>query len=617
MHIHASCKTIALRGFSLCTLLILGLISMNSIAEDGTLRHPTAGPISGQIDENGTLSWRGIPYAQAPVGELRWKAPRAIKPFESTFAADDFAAICTQLGHPLLDIDPSLYGKAVGSEDCLYLNIWSPPLAEKRDTKNTDIKPGLLPVMVWVHGGSNVGGSGNFHYGGKLAISQDVVVVTINYRLGLLGWFSHPALRTAAGSELDKSPNFGLLDIIQALQWVSENIEAFGGDAGNVTLFGESAGAMNTVTLLYSPLSKGLFHKAIVQSGSLRQTPVEVAEQLSDDDRSEFSSTETAAKVLVQRGQAESREQARSKVANFSHQEFLDLMYGVSGAELIATYTPDIGAGIRAPQNIPDDIVIPMGSPWELIADALKVHRLPVILGTNRDEMKFFLGLNPEYVSIVPGSAIKIHDIQRYNLHARYLSDRWTAQGVDELALRLSKHNPEIYAYRFDWDDQPAYPQADFREFFGAAHSMEIPFVFNDFVSMKGFAYYFTEQNRSEREQLATEMGDYWSNFAYTGQPGRGRFGNLPLWQSWGTGGNTGNKQILDAKSDGGIHPQQGALTMQLLYDRFLMDDSFPTSRDKADFYHTMFRGREAWESYFLPQLVDMNVHPTPSPPGQ
>jgi para-nitrobenzyl esterase len=581
-------------GLILALILILGLNSMNCTAEELTLRNPVAGPISGQIDENGALSWRGIPYAKPPVGALRWKAPRSLKAFESAFAADSFSEICTQLGNPLMDIDPSLYGKAIGSEDCLYLNIWSPPAMAK---PNKDVAP--LPVMVWVHGGSNVGGSGSFFHGGNLAVHQDVIVVTINYRLGLLGWFSHPSMRSVAESKLDKSANFGLLDIIQALKWVRENIAAFGGDARNITLFGESAGAMNTVAMLYSPLGKGLFHKAIVQSGSLRQTPVEVAEKLTTDDRSEFSSSETAAKILVQREQAETREQARNMIAGLSDQEFRTLMYSASDTELIATYTLDIGAAIRAPQNIPDDIVIPTGSPWELITDSLRVQKLPVIFGSNRDEMKFFLGINPAYVTIVPGSEIRIHDIPRYNLHARYLSDRWTAQGVDELALRFSKHNPEIYAYRFDWDDQPSYPQADFREFFGAAHGMEIPFVFNDFESMKGYAFYFTEQNRSEREQLAAAMGAYWANFAYTGKPGKGRSGALPEWSAWGSG----NKQILDAKSDGGIHAQQGVLTMQSLYDRYLSDDSFPSAQEKKDFYKAMFLGREAWESYFLPRL--------------
>ena len=583
-------------GLIFSLFLVWVSFSMNSMANDDTLRHSAAGPIKGQVDANGGLSWRGIPYAQPPVGPLRWKAPRVLKPFDTVFAATQFGDMCTQLGTPLLDIDPSLYGKAVGSEDCLHLNIWSPPAKAA-----TDQSTRKLPVMVWIHGGSNVGGSSNLYYGGNLAMEQEVVVVTINYRLGLLGWFSHPSLREAAESELDRSSNFGILDIVQSLQWIRDNIAAFGGDPSNVTLFGESAGAMNTVTLLYSPLGKGLFHKAIVQSGSLRQTPVEVAELLTDDDRSEFSSSETAAKILLNRGAAESPEQSRDMVAGLDNAAFIQLMNSASDDELIGTYTLDIGARIRVPQCIPDGIVIPEGSPWELIADSQQVHKVPVMLGSNRDEMKFFLGLSPAYVTIVPGSSIQVHDVQRYNLHARYLSDRWTALGVDELALRLSKHNPDVFTYRFDWDQQPSYPKADFKEFFGAAHTMEIPFVFNDFVGMKAFAYHFTEQNRSEREQLAKEMGEYWSEFAYTGKPGKGRSGSLPQWPSW----DAGSKLLLDAESDGGIRPQQGVLTMKSIYDRFLVDESFASPEEKMAFYQALFKGRDAWESYFLPQLED------------
>jgi len=583
-------------GLIFSLLLVWVSYSMNSMASDDTLRHPAAGPMKGQTDANGAYSWRGIPYAQSPVGKLRWKAPRALLPFDSEFSATQFGDMCTQLGTPLLDIDPSLYGKAVGSEDCLTLNIWSPPARAAMDRESSP-----LPVMVWVHGGSNVGGGSSLYYGGNLAAEQEVVVVTINYRLGLLGFFSHPSLRETAQTELDKSSNFGILDIVQALKWIRENIDAFGGDPSNVTLFGESAGAMNTVSLLYSPLSKDLFHKAIVQSGSLRQTPVKVAEQFTGDDRSEFSSSETAAKILLKRGATETMEQARQEVAGLDSEAFIKLMNSASDDELIGTYTLDIGARIRAPQCIPDGIAIPEGSPWALISDARQVHKLPVMLGSNRDEMKFFLGLSPAYVTIVPGSSIQIHDVQRYNLHARYLSDRWTTLGVDELALRLSANNPDVFAYRFDWDQQPSYPQADLKEFFGAAHTMEIPFVFNDFVGMKAFAYHFTEQNRSEREELAAQMGEYWAEFAYTGKPGKGRSGTLPPWPSWGSG----SKLLLDAKKDGGVRPQQGVLTMKSIHARFLADESFASPEEKAAFYQAMFRGREAWESYFLPQLEE------------
>jgi para-nitrobenzyl esterase len=563
------------------------------------LRHPTAGPIHGRIDGSGALSWRGIPYARAPVGDLRWKAPRTLPPLERPLAAVEFADMCPQLGQPMLDIDPALYGRTLGSEDCLYLNIWAPP--------GTAAGQGL-PVMVWVHGGSNVGGAASLHHGGNLAISQEVIVVSLNYRLGLFGWFSHPALRAAAETRLDRSPNFGTLDIIQALSWVKANIAAFGGDAGRITLFGQSAGAMNILSLLYSPPARGLFHRAIVQSGSLRQTPLEVAERLTGDDRSEFSSTETAAKILLNRGEAASRNQARKQVAALGHAQFLALVRGASAEELVATYTPDIGARIRVPQVIPDDIVVPAGSPWELIADPAHVRSVPVMLGSNRDEMKFFLGLDRRYVTIVPGKEIRIHDPQRYELHARYLSDRWTALGVDEPALRLARHNPEVYAYRFDWDDQPSYPQADFKAYFGAAHAMELPFVFNDFERMKMFALHFTGQNRRGREALAAAVGEYWGHFAHTGKPGRGRSGRLPEWPAWGDG----NKLLLDAAHDGGIAPHTGALTMQALYERFMQDDAFASEQKKGKFYRALFCGREAWASYFLERLESSHAGPFP-----
>ena len=166
-------------------------------------------------------------------------------------------------------------GAPAGAEDCLYLNVYAPRSA----TPGT----GRLPVMVWIHGGGNVVGHAGFFDGGNLAAREDVVVVTINYRLGPFGWFRHPALRDAGASELDRSGNFGTLDQVRALEWVRDNAAAFGGDPGNVTVFGESAGGTNVFALLLAPPARGLFHRAIVESGNLSFGAPATAEGFVDD----------------------------------------------------------------------------------------------------------------------------------------------------------------------------------------------------------------------------------------------------------------------------------------------------------------------------------------------
>ncbi len=222
------------------------------------------GALSGLTDENVHL-WCGIPYAAPPVGNWRWRSPRPPERWEGLRLATAFSPsswqnseYCQALGGG----DPGRF-----SEDCLYLNVWSPVE-----------RPAPLPVMVWLHGGGfTIGAGGLPPYNGKALATRGVVVVTINYRLGHLGFFAHPALE---GEEDRVVHNFALLDQIAALEWVRENIAAFGGDPDNVTLFGESAGARSVLSLLASPLAKGLFHKAIVQSGyTLPDTPREQALQ--------------------------------------------------------------------------------------------------------------------------------------------------------------------------------------------------------------------------------------------------------------------------------------------------------------------------------------------------
>lgn len=207
----------------------------------------TDGRVSGQTLSEGGAVFKGIPYAQPPLADLRWRKPAAVKPWSGVREAGTFAGECAQnpmWGHP-----------KVVNEDCLYINVWTPALPAAP----------LKPVMVWIHGGGNVSASGNEN--GERLMRHGIVLVTFNYRLGLFGFLAHPGL--TAESPDHASGNYGLMDQIAALQWVQENIKKFGGDPGNVTIFGESAGAMNVNLLMASPLAKGLFRRVIAESGSI------------------------------------------------------------------------------------------------------------------------------------------------------------------------------------------------------------------------------------------------------------------------------------------------------------------------------------------------------------
>ena len=207
----------------------------------------------------GARVFKGVPYVAPPTGDLRWAPPAPVRPWTGDRAADTFSQICPQKVHA--DGSPN-EGGASGSfsEDCLYLNVWAPPAAV-RDPKGA-------PVMVWIHGGGNVVGAGSLGaYDGSAFARDGVILVTLNYRLGVLGFFAHPALTKAAASG-EPLVSYGLMDQIAALQWVKRNIAAFGGDPSNVTLFGESAGGADTLALMATPMARGLFAKAIVESGA-------------------------------------------------------------------------------------------------------------------------------------------------------------------------------------------------------------------------------------------------------------------------------------------------------------------------------------------------------------
>lgn len=217
----------------------------------GPVVRTAAGAIQGDAQQDGLIVYRGVPFAAPPVGELRWRAPQPMQPWPSVLQATSFKPSCMQVGPPI----PGWSIEAM-SEDCLYLNIWAPA---NQDTSK-------LPVMVYLHGGGGTNGSPSARaYWGDVLVRHGVVTVNLSYRLGILGWLAHPELSQETGYRA--SGNYAVLDMIAGLQWVRDNIEHFGGDPRNVTLFGQSAGAFNTSRLMVSPLARGLFHKVIAQSG--------------------------------------------------------------------------------------------------------------------------------------------------------------------------------------------------------------------------------------------------------------------------------------------------------------------------------------------------------------
>jgi para-nitrobenzyl esterase len=256
-------------------------------ADPATQRTTLQGDVVGGAGHFGSDAWLGVPFAAAPVGDLRWRAPHPPSPWQGTRETLRFGPGCPQFATSIGGDDSAPDGHLTGNEDCLYLNIWAPHLSAAQVPKGSD----RLPVMFWIHGGGNSIGRAAMYDGGHLASAENVIVVTTQYRLGPLGWFRHKSLRGGAADATEASGDFGTLDLERGLEWVRDNISAFGGDPGNVTIFGESAGGQNVYSLLVSPKAKGLFHHAIVESGGLSQTTTDQAEHFADDASRTCSST--------------------------------------------------------------------------------------------------------------------------------------------------------------------------------------------------------------------------------------------------------------------------------------------------------------------------------------
>lgn len=550
---------------------------------DTTLRTIGQGQLTGLVQDNGSLAWRNIPYAQPPVGELRWKLPQPPEPWAGTYAATDIIQPCPQFVSTLSAgiADPDGDG-IVGSEDCLYLSVYAP----------SDIPEGeQLPVMYWIFGGGNNSGYAGDYNGGVLAETQDVIVVTVNYRLGSLGWFYHPAILEAGASGAAASGNWSTVDTIAGLQWVQDNIEVFGGDPDNVTIFGESAGGGNVMSLVTSPMAEGLFHRAIVQSGGIGTTSMEQGVNYTDDPipGHEHSSREIINKILIRDGLAADRASAKVIQDAMSNSEIRELLYSQDAAEFLKLYNPEAARNYPAPKKFTDGTVFVAQDPLDQLASG-NYNQVPIILGTNRDERRIYL-----YAAMMD---VIRNDPQEYIRFAHYPSIQWKWRGVDNLARRMAPaQDAPVYAFRFDWDEQRTSENGlDMSIAIGAAHSTEMAFIFGDwdvgFIS--GDALYHEATNPG-RDALAAAMMSYWSNFAYTGETARGRDGSLPLWEAWQNGEGAPKTLILDSEAGGGIRMMSDEVTLDSIKADFMAEQwSDPQNRCRA--YLSTFAGTEAFD---------------------
>ncbi|HEV2612006.1 MAG TPA: carboxylesterase family protein [Noviherbaspirillum sp.] len=444
------------------------------------------------VDRAGMRSYFGIPFAAPPVGNLRWAPPAPAANWTAPLAK-------TQSAAPCLQTSSSSFRLPNGQEDCLYLDVHAPT------------GDGPFPVMVWIHGGAfNTGGTVTYADPSPL-VSKGVIVVNIAYRMGAMGFLGHPALKAADGSV----GNYGIMDQQAALRWVQENIESFGGAKNNVTIFGESAGGFSVMTHLASPLSRGLFSKAIVQSGGYAFDRQLTREALEAQSTTIVNNALTAAGVTCATVDAACLRGLSADVVN---------------NQLATAFT----TANSSPVPSVDGRVLPRSIKATFAAG--ENNRVPVVNGSNRDEWSLFVAARelaappltaagyPTYLQTslgLPATVASLYPLTDYGTNAaQQPSLAATAVGTDvvfacpalNLSKRIAAQNSQIWMYEFR--DRTAIPSigrttVSFPQ--GAGHSYELQYLFN-----------LRDLENNERRDLQTSMSRYWTNFSRTGDPNNG-----------------------------------------------------------------------------------------------
>ncbi|MDB9984953.1 carboxylesterase family protein [Gammaproteobacteria bacterium] len=571
-------------------LITLLLFSNITFAND--LNISTTSGISSGFQINGVNNWDDIPYAQPPVGDLRWKAPQEI--FSNELIVPRVDNFCVQKPSGMGGSEFNGDEFFSGSEDCLYLDIKAPK------TKSN----GLLPVMFWIHGGGNTSGLKDTYDFSKMVRKHNVIVVTINYRLGPFGWFTHPSIQGLQDSD-DKSSNFGTLDIIAALEWVKSNISLFGGDPDNVTIFGESAGGHNVLSLLVSKKAKGLFHKAISQSGYTTSiSPEKAYSQSKSSPTSEHTSHKIVKKVLDKAGLKSQND--------LSNTETREILKELDARDFFINYS-DRPSYQEIPLLTSDGIVIPMDGLKNSLSNKKHVNIVPTIAGSNKDEVKlwlasaeYFVGLEYSFFGSLLGvPRVGLKDEAAFELFNSYRSRAWKLRGVDNpLRSLASAGNNDLYAYRYDWDDHRKWPVANFKKLIGAAHATEIPLLTgnNKLVGDYGFLIY---PKGPSKHFLSKNMMNFWANFAKTAKPGSSS--NKQEWIKYdGLDEIESNFMVLDSRKNLKMDKDQNSFK-SLVNDLYYEEDITDLEKCVVLLQMLTFVGDDLYDDYvnFYPGKCD------------